>query len=374
IQFDNLGAKPAKGLDFNHLKISNLNLGADDLSFADGAIKVKVNNGSLKDKSGFILNELKGDAVYTDKQIKLVNFVLRTPNTSINNSTELNFTSMDDLTKHPERVRLSLNLKNTTIGLKDAGFFSDAIPANYRNEKIKINANVNGYLNNLNIPQLQISGLKNTQIDISGKAKGLPDINKTFLDLNIKKLHLTKADILVAVPKNSLPPSIELPNVVNAKGVFKGSMTDFNTNLNIKTDMGGAVVVASMKGAKGKESYKANISLNNFNVGRLLKQQATIGRVTVKAAVVGTGLDPKTINAKFNAQVLSATYNKYNYRNLAISGTYAKQLVNIKGNMPDSNANFNLDAHINMAGKYPAVRADVNLKQVDLQKLNFSTT
>jgi hypothetical protein len=374
VQFDNLGAKPAKGLDFNHLKISNLNLGADDLSFADGAIKVKVNNGSLKDKSGFILNELKGDAVYTDKQIKLTNFVLRTPNTSINNSTELNFTSMDDLTKHPERVRLSLNLKNTTIGLKDAGFFSDAIPANYRNEKIKINANVNGYLNNLNIPQLQISGLKNTQIDISGKAKGLPDINKTYLDLNIKKLYLTKADILVAVPKKSLPPSIELPNVVNARGVFKGSMTDFNTNLNIQTDMGGAVVIASMKGAKGKESYKANVSLNNFNVGRLLKQQATIGRVTVKAAVAGTGLDPKTINAKFNAQVLSATYNKYNYRNLAISGTYAKQLVNVKGNMSDSNANFNLDAQINMAGKYPAVKADVNLKQIDLQKLNFSTT
>ena len=374
VQFDNLGAKPAKGLDFNHLNISNLNLGADDLSFAGGAIAVKVKNGSLKDKSGFILNELKGDAVYNDKQIKLANFILRTPNTSINNATELNFTSIDDLTKHPEKVRLSLNLKNTTIGLKDAVFFSDAIPANYRNEKIKINANVNGYLNNLNIPQLQISGLKNTQIDISGKAKGLPDINKTFLDLNIKKLYLTKADLLVAVPKNSLPPSIELPNVINARGAFKGSMTDFNTNINIQTDMGGAVIVAGMKGPKGKESYKANVSLNNFNVGRLLKQQATIGRVTVKADVVGTGLDPKSINAKFNAKVLSATYNKYNYRNLNLSGTYAKQLVNIKGNMPDSNVNFNLNAQINMAGKYPAVKADVDLKQVDLQKLNFSTT
>lgn len=374
IQFDNLGAKPAKGLDFNHLKITNLNLGADNLVFADGAINVKVNSGSLKDKSGFILNELKGDAVYNDKQIKLSNFVLRTPNTSINNATELNFTSIADLTKNPEKVRLSLHLKNTTIGLKDAGFFSDVIPANYRNEKIKINANVNGYLNNLNIPQLQISGLKNTQIDISGKAKGLPNINKAFLDLTIKKLYLTKTDLLTVIPKNSLPPSIELPNVINAKGVFKGSMTDFNTNLNIQTDMGGAVIVAGMKGFKGKESYKANVSLNNFNVGKLLKQQATIGRVTVKAAVAGAGLDPKTINAKFNAQVLSATYNKYNYRNLAISGTYAKQMVNVKGDMPDSNANFNLDAQINMASKYPAVKTDVNLKQIDLQKLNFSTT
>ncbi len=374
VQFDNLGAKPAKGLDLNHLNIMGLNLGASGISYDASGIKANVKNGSLKDKSGFILNELKGDAVYSDKQIKLSNLILRTPHTSINNTTDLSFTSIDDLTKHPEKVRLSLSLKNTTIGLKDAVFFSDAIPADYRKEQIKINANVNGYLNNLNIPQLQISGLKNTQIDISGKAKGLPDINKTYLDLNIKKLYLTKGDLLVAIPKKSLPPSIELPNMINARGNFKGSMSDFNTNLNIQTDMGSAQVIAGMKGPKGKESYKANISLNNFNVGRLLKQQATLGRVTVKADVVGTGLDPKKINAKFNAQVISATYNKYNYRNLSLNGTYANQLVKIKSNMPDSNLNFNLNAEVNLAGKYPAVKGIVNLKQVDLQKLNFSTT
>jgi len=375
VQFDNLGAKAApKGMDFNHLKITGLNFGADDVSYSADGIKANVKNGSLKEKSGFALNELKGNAVYNDKQIKLTNFILKTPNTSIENATELNFTSMDDLTKHPERVKLALSLKNTSIGLKDAGYFSDAIPANYRNEKLKINADVNGYLNNLNIPRLQISGLKNTQIDISGTAKGLPDINKTYLDLNIKKLYLTKSDILVAVPKKSLPPSIELPNVINAKGKFTGSMTDFNTNMNIQTDMGGAILTAAMKGPKGRESYKANVNLNNFNVGRLLKMQPKLGRVTVKADVAGTGLDPKKINAKFNARVLSAYYNKYTYRNLILVGNYSNQSINIKSSMPDSNANFALDAKVNMAGKYPAVKANLNLKQVNLQALNFSPT
>lgn len=375
VQFDNLGAKPApKGMDFNHLKITNLTFGAADVNYSAAGITANVKNGSLKEKSGFALNELKGNAIYNDKQIKLSNFVLKTPNTTIENATELNFTSMEDLTKHPERVKMALSLKNTTIGLKDAGYFSSAIPANYRNEKIKINAEVNGYLNNLNIPRLQVSGLKNTQIDISGTAKGLPDINKTFLDLNIKKLYVTKSDILVAVPKKSLPPSIELPNVINAKGNFKGSMTDFNTNLNIQTDMGGAILVAAMKGAKGKESYKADINLNNFNVGRLLKMQPKLGRVSVKANVEGTGLDPKKINAKFNAKVLSAYYNKYTYRNLNVAGTYANQNVSIKSSMPDSNANFALYAKVSLAGKYPSVKADLNLKQVNLQALNFSPT
>ena len=84
VQFDNLSAKPTKGIDFNHLKITNLNLGAKDLNFNSNSIFVRVNNGSFKDKSGFILNELKGDATYTDQQIKLANFILKTPFTSIN--------------------------------------------------------------------------------------------------------------------------------------------------------------------------------------------------------------------------------------------------------------------------------------------------
>jgi len=375
VQFDNLGAKPiAKGMDFNHLKMTGLSIGASDISYSAAGIKANVKNGSLKEKSGFALNELKGNAEYSDKLIKLSNFVLKTPNTTIENETELNFTSMDDLTKHPERVKMKLSLKNTNIGLKDAGYFSDAVPANYRNEKIKVNAEVNGYMNNLNIPRLQIAGLKSTQIDISGKVRGLPDVNKTFLDLNIKKLYVTKSDILVAAPKNAIPKNITLPNVINAKGNFKGSMTDFNTNLNVQTDMGSAILVASMNGPKGRENYKANIALNNFNVGRLIQMQPTLGRITVKANVSGTGLDPKKINAKFNAQLVSAYYNKYTYRNLLLAGTYSNQKVTIKSSMPDSNANFNLTANANLAGKYPAVKANLDLKQINLQALNFSPT
>ena len=375
VLFDNLGAKPLKkGIDFNHLNIKGLNLGAEELNYSDKGITAKVKNGSMSDKSGFVLNTLRGNAIYNDKQIKLTDFVLKTPYTSIENETDLTFTSLDDLTKNPERVKLAINLKNTTIGLKDATFFSDALPSQYADQKIKIEAKVDGYLNRLNIPKLQISGLKNTQIDISGKANDVTDVNKAFLDLNIKKVYLTKGDILAVAPKNTIPASIELPNVIDANGKFKGSMTDFTTNLNVKSDMGSAVLAANMKGPKGNEKYKAAINLINFNVGKLIKQQPTLGRVSAKADVAGIGLDAKKINAKFNATVLSAYYNKYNYRNLKLSGNYANQKVAIKGNMPDSNVNFDLTASADLAGKYPAVKANLALKQVDLQKLNFSTT
>lgn len=375
IQFDNLSVKPTpKGMDFNHLKINGLGLGAEDLSYGPAGITVKVKSGTLKERSGFELSKLQGDVVYNDKKIKLSNLLFKTPNTNIENNTELNFTSMDDLTKHPERVKLALQFKNSVLGLKDATYFSDAVPANYRNEKIKLTAKVTGFMNNLTIPQLQISGLKSTNIDVTGTVKGLPDVNKTFLDLNIKRFSLTKSDLLVVIPKKSLPANLVLPNTIAANGKFKGSMTDFNTDFNINTDMGAAKLTANMKGPKGKESYTANIYLNNFNVGRLLKMQPALGKITVKANIEGKGLDAKTAVAKINGQLVSAYYNKYTYRNLLLSGTYSDQKLNLKSNMADSNANFSLTAFVNIAGKYPAVKADLDLKQIDLKKLNFSPT
>ena len=374
VKFDHLGAKPGKGMDFNHLNINGLALLAEKLTYSDAGIKVNVKDGKLQEKSGFVLNQLKGEVNYSEKQIKINNLVVKTPNTSIANNTQLDYTSMEDLTKHPERVKIFLEVKNTTIGLKDAGYFSDAVPANYRNEKIRVTALAHGYMNNLVIPKLQVDGLKQTHIDISGTAKGLPDVEKTVLDLNIKKFSLTKADLLVVIPKKSLPSNITLPNSINATGKFKGSMTNFNTGFNINTDMGSAKLLANMKGPKGKESYTADLNLNNFNVGRLIQMAPQLGRITLKAHVKGTGLDAKKAAATINGQVISAYYNKYTYRNLILSGTYAQQKLDLKSNMADSNANFNLTLHADISGKYPAVRANADLKQIDLQKLNFSAT
>lgn len=374
IKFDNLAERPAKGMDFNHLNIQKLGLQAEKIAYSDAGILVNVKSATLKEKSGFELLKLQGNFAYTPKQTIISNLVLKTPNTSIENNTQLDYTALEDLTKHPERVKINAQLKNTTIGLKDAAYFSDAIPQHYRNEKIKITAMAHGYMSNLVIPKLQVDGLKSTHIDISGTAKGLPDVNKTILDLNIRRFAMTKNDLLVVIPKKSLPANITLPNTINANGKFTGSMTNFNTGLNISTDMGSAKLLASMKGPKGRESYTANVSLNNFNVGRLLKMESQLGRITAKATVKGTGLDAKKAAATVNGQIISAYYNKYNYRNLNLSGSYRRQQLDLKSSMADSNANFSLTAQVDLSGKYPSVKANADLKQIDLQKLNFSAT
>lgn len=375
VQFDNLSTRPlAKGIDFNHLNIANLSLGAKDLNFSDKGIFVNVTNGKLADKSGFILDALRGDVTYTDKQIKIKDLLLKTPHTTIQNSTNVTYTSLNDLQKNPEKVNIDLALSNTKIGLKDVSFFYAALPNSYKNQNFLVDAKVKVSLNNLYIDHFKLAGLQKTNINLTGRVLNATNTEKAFVDLAIKNATTSKKDLLAVLPKNTLPNNIELPNIIAVNGFARGGLADFNAKLNVGTDMGGAVLLASLKGKKGYEIYNANIKLNNFNVGRLLKQQPTLGKVSANASVVGFGLDPKRINASFKGFVNNAYYNKYVYKNLAIDGTYKANIVNVSAKMPDSNVNFNIVASANLKGKYPTLTAKAKLNKIDLQKLNFSST
>lgn len=372
IKYNNLSQPHLRDrLDYNHLNIRELSIAGQDIAIDTVGIKAVLNGGKLKDSSGFVLNELKGKILYDDRQLRIDNFLLKTPQTYIENTSILNYQSKDDLSKHPERVKMSVNLRESQIHMQDIYYLVHTIPASYKREKINVAAALNGYLNNLNIDKFNLSGLKNTYANVTGNIKGLPNMNKAVFDLNINRFNTSKSDVLVFVPAKSLPATINLPNQIAAIGRFKGTTSDFNTNFDIKTDMGAAKILAAMNLAKNRERYNAKVNLNNFNIGRLLKRN-DIGRVSMVANVNGTGLDAKRMNAKLKGTIYNAYYNNYTYRNIDLNGTFARQTLNLIANSKDSNANFNLTTTVGLGGKSPSVKGMVDLRQVDLQKLNFA--
>ena len=371
IKYNNLSAPKEKGMDFNHLNIKGLGLSGKDITIDSTGIKAIVNGGKLKDTSGFILNDLRGKIQYNDKQISVKNLLLKTPNTYIENNSLITYTSIDDLTKHPENVEVLLNFRNSVLGLADAYYFAPTLPASYSNQQLNLAARIKGRLNNIDIAQLQLNGLRNTNIDIKGNIKGLPDMNKALFNINIGRFSTSKTDLNALLPKGILPDNIELPNQIDASGKFIGSLTKFNTRLDVKTDMGIAKMNATMGGSSKNPAYQAKVDLSKFNVGRLLKRN-DIGTVSLFLNITGTGTTAQTANATVKGTIYNAFYNKYNYQNINLDGKYAGQMLDLKANSLDSNVHFNLIANVNMAGKYPAMKGKVDLKHLDLQKLNFA--
>ncbi len=373
IKYDNLSAPREKqGMDFNHLNIKNLGISGKDIAIDSAGIKATINGGKLQDTCGFVLNELKGKVIYDDQQISVEDLLIKTPNTLIDNNTLVTYSSQGDLSKHPEKVNVNLRFNNSVLGLADAWYFVPSLPAGYRNQRLNMAANINGRLNDINISKLQLNGMRNTNIDIAGTIKGLPDMDKAFFNLNIGKFTTSKSDLNALLPKGTLPDNIELPNQIAASGKFTGSIKKFNTNLDVRTDMGSAKINAAMGGSSKNPSYMAKVDLNKFNVGRLLKR-TDVGTVSLYVDVTGSGTTAQTANATVKGTVYSAYYNEYNYHDIKLDGRYAKQALQLQAASTDSNLHFNLTANMNMGGKYPSLKGSADLKQVDLQKLNFST-
>ncbi|QHS54249.1 translocation/assembly module TamB [Mucilaginibacter sp. 14171R-50] len=381
IKFDNDAQKPLpRGLDFAHMDVKNLNTDITDLSYTPDSLSGKVNSFTFAEKSGLKINKFHTAFFYGPKSAYLKDLLVETPTSVIQKELQVGYPSIESLTKDLGRLSINANLDGSKLGLRDVLLLMPTMASmepfkSSPNSIIKINGRVSGQVNNLRIPNIEISGFGNTYVKASATMQGLPNVEKAYFDLNINDFRTTRNDIARLVPKGTVPPNVSIPENMDLKGTFKGSMKNFNTKMALRSSYGAVDLVAAMKSGKrqGSETYSADIKANNLNVGALTKQPQMVGFVTAKATVSGAGLDPKTASLKFNGDVVSANVKGYTYRNLVMNGTARNGSYVAKARMKDPNINITLDAKANMNKKHPSVNATLLVDSINLQKLNFTT-
>ena len=301
VKFDNDAAKPLpKGLDYAHMDIKGLNAGLENLSYNPDTISGKITDLNFSEKSGLVVKKLQTAFLYGPHSSYLKDLYLETPQTILQKRVEVAYPSLNNISNDLGQIHINADLNGSRLGLKDVLLIMPAMASmepfkSSPNAVFRINGRVIGKVNNLSIPSLEISGLTNTHIKASATLKGLPDVNKAYFDVNIADLSTSRADISKLVAANMIPSSLSIPENLNLKGSFKGSMKSFNTKtLQLRSSYGAADLEASMNGSrKGHETYSANIKTNNLNVGALIRQPQMVGNISLSANVKGTGIDPK---------------------------------------------------------------------------------
>ncbi|MEO6176656.1 MAG: translocation/assembly module TamB domain-containing protein [Flavobacterium circumlabens] len=376
-QFDDMQSKPnAKGIDYSHLDLDKFNLKAAKIYYGNDTISGNIQTLAVKEKSGLDIQSLKTDFFYGPKKAYLNDLYLRTPQTLLQNKIQVGYSSIAALKKELGNLTLDASLNQSKIGFKDILLFapdlrkSNPFKSN-PNAVLYLNTRLSGKIKDLNIPQFEMSGIGTTRVSLSGKIKGLPDAQKAYYDLDIKKLSSTSKDVYAFVPAGTIPKNIQLPSQFNVLGKFKGSIQNFKTNLALNSSFGNAKVDALFdQRVKKREKYDATVYLLDFNLGRLIKNDS-IGKITLKAKVKGKGLDPKTAQAELDGIVQKAVFNRYTYRNLALKGNIENGSFAVKSGMKDPNLNFDLVASGDTKDKYPSVKLKLNLDIADLEKLNL---
>ncbi|QES90115.1 translocation/assembly module TamB domain-containing protein [Rhizosphaericola mali] len=294
-------------------------------------------------------------------------------------NTNLNVTGYIKGLPDPDKMLFNLNIKSLNTSLED---IKALIPKQYISDSllhgkgpIHISGVVKGKINDLSIPNLQMRGLKNTSLNMSMYAKGLPDANKAYFNIHIKNLHTTATDIETLAPLGSIPKDlIRIPKSISANGYFTGGMAAMNTNLNINTSNGQAKLVGKLT---QNGVYSASIALNDLDLGYIAKMDTTLGKMTLTAHAQGSGLNLNHFNMKkfqsdFNANVVSADIYGYNYQNFTTNGNVVDGILKADAGILDSNIHLSLNTIADLLPKYPAVQLNMQLDTIDLQKLHIT--
>ena len=365
-----------KGVDYKHLDIQNFNLNAENIDYSDQNTSGKINSLTVKDKSGLKIQALKTDFNYNNNGVSLKNLDLKTPQTSLKDEVIVGYASVRSIQENLGEMSVKANLKNSKIGFKDILLFAPTLANTSPFETnpdaiLSVNSIISGKLNNITFPNLEVSGIGNTKINASGKIVGFPDMKKAYFDLKIKNLESSSKDVAQFVPKGTIPSNIQLPSNFNTKGTFKGTMNNFATDLKLVSGFGNAKIKATFdQRRKDYEKYNAQTELDNFDLGKLIKNDS-IGKISLKANVKGSGLNPKTANATVDGTILKADFNDYVYTNLKLKGKINNGLFNVNANANDPNLTFNMISNGSFKGKYPSGKLKLNVDIADLRKLNL---
>ncbi|NGY37176.1 translocation/assembly module TamB [Flavobacterium sp. XN-5] len=372
---NNITALP-KGFDSNHLKLKSLSFDTQDIHYSSVSISGKVNDFSAKEQSGLNIESFKADFFYGKTNSFLKNLYLRTPQTLVRDELLIGYSSIAAISENLENLSINATLKKSSVGFKDILLFvpslANTVPfKDNPNAILNVDSKVYGKLSAVTIPSLEISGIGNTKILGSGTITGLPDTQKAYFDLDIKEFASTAKDFNTFLPKETIPNSMRLPAAFNASGTFKGTINNFNTDLDLKSSFGPAKIIAAFdQRIKNKEKYDVKAKLENFDLGKLIKNNS-IGKISLNATVKGSGLDPKTANAAVKGTIGKFNYNKYNYTNLDLKGNINNGLFQAVAASNDPNLTFDMISSGSFKDKYPTGKIKLNVDVADLAKLNL---
>lgn len=374
-KYDDISApKAPSGMDYSHLHLKDLNLNATDLKYSPDSIFASIQSGSLSDQSGFVLNKFHTRFAMIPTGVSLENLYIQTPGSIIQQSASISYPSLEAIKENPGVLGLDINLKKTKLAAKDIAFFvpqmATHIPAG---STLYADARITGTVGNMNFEQLILNGFNGTHVDITGSVRGLPDPERIFADLNIKKFQTNKKDLLAFIPPGTIPPNITIPHQINASGKLKGGMDNLYTDLSVKTDLGGATVKGTLANPTDENKSQYNLALNasQLQLGKML-QNPKLGSLTGHFTLAGKGFNPDIAQATFMGNIQNVTLNNYNYKNINATGSIANKSFKINADVKDPNLDITLAANGQITEKFPTIQLTAMVDSIKTLPLHFT--
>lgn len=369
LQYDNRFAPRTKGLDYNHLVMTDVRVGVDSLDFKAPKLEMRVRQMAFREKSGLDLQELSGPIKMDSSRVYLHDLKIRTSESAILADFFMDLNSFSK--EAPGQLNATLH---ASLGKQDLMRFMVGMPSDFRkkwpNAPLQIDGIVRGNMQSARMTGLHVKLPSVLTANASGTMSNLTDPRKLKADVHLEAV-TGNLDMVKAMLDAKMQKQVNIPRGIRFKGHVKVNGSQYGSTF--IAQQGGGSLKGMAAFDAGRMAYHANLTANRLPLQHFLPNQGFhpfSGLIRVK----GKGTDifsPKT-SLTANMKVTQFQFGQYFLNNISadaqVRNGHAKAVVNSNNSL--AKGNIVMDALTHSKTLNAVVKT--NLTHLDLKNLHLT--
>lgn len=379
ISYDVLSEQETPGkFNPNHIKLYNIISNISLKALQSDSINAQIKRFSVDEQSGLEISKLALKVQGNQNAMTIDNFEIDFPGTSLKMDTiRMEYDSMSSFKRFVTDVKFSFRVLPSYITLQDISAFVPALD-NFR-ERIDLEADVNGTIDQLNCPRLLVRASNHLRIRGDVQFQDLSNPIDAFIYGNLSELSADREG-LAFLTRNLVnnytvtPALLERLGNVSFNGEITGYFTDLVTYGTLRTDLGtirGDVKFTSNK-EQGRFSYSGGIETTGFELGTWLANNK-LGNVSYVMDIKSNHSANRYPHMTMKGVVESIEYSGYQYENITLDGEYKNGGFDGTLELNDENGAVFLNGKINLSERIPVFDFHADIRDIRPHDLKLTT-
>jgi TamB, inner membrane protein subunit of TAM complex len=362
----------SEGFDYFHFHAGIPQSEISDFEVIGDTLQMQVKSLSAMDrKTNLTIKELQTYFRYCRTSMQFLHVYLKTEKSILSDSIVFTYKDPGDFTHFNQRVNIHARLSHVILSSGELALFAPNVKV--LGQPLYLSGMVDGNVSDFKYRDINIH-IGRTALSGQWSAKGLPDLNNTFLDLNLTNGSAVIADLRYLFP-DDIYEMIGPLGSLRGHADFKGFLNDFQVKGDFKTTLGNVRTDLTLKLIEGNLSesfYNGRLELDTFDLGHYLADTTNFQKISLNAEIRGEGLTRASANFILNGAINSIGFRNYPYANITTDAQFKRQLFNGKIRIDDPKLKLHGEGFVDFRKGEERISLKARLDTAFLKDLNLS--
>ena len=369
--------KPVGQTDFKHIALSGINLTGGNFYTRCGRVMAQIDHLEAWEKSDLLIKDFSS-RIYVDKgHLHFMGTYLQTADSKLELDLDLRAENWKRFKYFMEEVSMNGTIQTSSkLALSDLAHF---VPeAQKLSATVHLSGKAQGPVSNLRLRNFKLTAGDSLRLEGNFHIKGLPDIKKGSINLDIQKLYLNKADLdkigIFQAFGIKIPAPLQNLTTASLTGTYSGNgnFDKFVSNLRLNTNAGSLHLQNTASDTThGRSFMNGQLQAERLNIGQILHKEDLLGSLDLETSFSMIGKSLKTMSYDIKGVASNMEIDKDIMRPLYFDLDFAKNFFSGQIACHDPDLDFNLNGTVDFRSDSSNTCYQLDLRNIDLSPLHL---